>query len=133
MIETTIADTGAPSTREMRGLKLYQEHGEEIRFDARERVWLVPSQSEGTSVYEVTLGGRGEACECADFEHRGAACKHIVAATIAKAKTARCSGCGGRFPRPALTEVHAEHQVFGHEILEGQRYCHPCARRHGVL
>ena len=71
MATTESSAIAHPSTRGQRGLVLYREHAAEIRFDAQERVWLVPSQSEGTSVYEVTIGRRGESCECADFENRG--------------------------------------------------------------
>ena len=62
---------------------------------------------------------------------RGA--KHLYAATVARAKSAPCAGCGERRPRRELVEVHPEHQDFGHEVLEGERYCRPCARHHGVL
>ena len=48
-------------------------------------------------------------------------------------KTRPCSGCGERFPRRELVEVHRDHEHFGYEVLEGERYCRPCARRHGVL
>jgi hypothetical protein len=101
-----VATTSVPArvreatTRIERGRALYAEHAEEIRFD--EGVWLVPSQHDASSVYEVILGYRGESCECADYDHHGheEACKHIVAATIARAKTAPCDGCG----QPSGTE-----------------------------
>ena len=127
----TTESTPAPTTtREQRGLELYREHADAIRFDAAERVWLVPSTSDGgTSVYEVTIGRKGESCECRDFEFRGSGCKHIVAATVARAKTGRCDGCGGRFPRRELFEVEEGHLTF----FEGDELCRPCAVRHGVL
>ncbi len=127
MIETSVPKASRPDTRELRGLALYREHAEEITFSGG--VWLVPSQHDATSVYEVSIGRRGESCECADFEHRGAACKHIVAATVAQAKTGRCDGCGGRFPRRDLFEVGDDHLTF----FEGDELCRPCARAHGVL
>ena len=133
MATTESSAIAHPSTRGQRGLVLYREHAAEIRFDAQERVWLVPSQNDATSVYEVTLGARGEFCECADFEHRGARCKHVYAATIARSKTRPCSGCGGLFPRRELVEVGPEHLAFGHGVREGERYCRPCGRRAGVL
>jgi hypothetical protein len=130
------AESSAPAhppttenTREQRGLALWREHAEEIRYDAAERVWLVPSQHDSTSVYEVSIGRRGESCECRDHGRRGATCKHIVAATIARAKTAACSGCAGRFPRRELAE--AMEDDLG--VFEGERYCRPCAYRCGVL
>ncbi len=130
MITTESSATSAPTTREQRGLALWREHADAIRFDADERVWLVPSASDGgTSVYEVTIGRRGESCECRDFEFHGTGCKHIICATIARAKTAACSGCGGRFPHRDLLE--AMEDDLG--VFEGERYCRPCARRCGVL
>ncbi|MDP8951726.1 MAG: SWIM zinc finger domain-containing protein [Actinomycetota bacterium] len=137
MTTTRIAQPAHPSTpettREQRGLQLYREHADEIRYDAQERVWLVPSQSAGTSVYEVTIGPRGEFCECRDFEFRGLGCKHITAATIARAKSARCASCGGRFPRRELVEVGPEQAEHSLDASEGERLCRPCAARVGVL
>ena len=94
-------------TREQRGLALYREQAAAIRFDASERVWLVPSQHDSTSVYEVSLR-RGGRCECKDWEYRGGPCVHVYAATVAKAKSAKCSGCGERHPRRELVEVGPE-------------------------
>ncbi len=121
------------TTREQRGLELYRQHASEIVFE--QGVWLVPSQHDVTSVYEVTLGRRGESCECADFEFHGheGACKHIVAATIAKAKSAACSGCGERHPRREVVEVGAEQAEHSLDAREGELYCRPCAKRAGVL
>jgi len=127
-VTTTIPEGARPSTRELRGLALYREHQDQIRFDARDHVWLVPSQNDATSVYEVRLGRR-ESCECRDFSRHGAACKHVFAATIARSKTAACSGCGERRPHRDLVE--AMEDDLG--VFEGERYCRPCARRVGVL
>ena len=97
MTTTTIPKAQRASTRELRGIALYERHQDEIRFDAEARVWLVPSQNAcATSVYEVTIGRRGDVCECRDFEFRGLPCVHIAAATIARAKTATCAGCSER-------------------------------------
>jgi hypothetical protein len=90
-------------------------------------VWLVPSQRDATSVYEVTLGRRGESCECADFEHRGESCKHIVAATIARAKSTTCSCCGHRFPwKFEVHEVHVDLELLA--WFPGDRLCADCVR-----
>ncbi len=133
MTNTTLPQpTPQPNTREQRGLALWREHADAIRFDAAERVWLVPSQHNSTSVYEVTIGRKGESCECRDHGLRGTTCKHIVAATIARAKTAACSGCGERFPRRETVEVGPEMVEMG-DAFEGESYCRPCARRCGVL
>ncbi len=115
------------STRELRGLTLYEEHAEEITFE--DGVWLIPSQHDATSLYEVVIGRRGESCVCMDFERRGSACKHIHAAAIARAKTAPCMGCGQRFPRRDLHEVGDDNLTF----FEGDRLCRSCAHSHGVL
>ena len=134
MTEVSLAQESATTTtRELRGLALFEEHGSVIRFDPRERVWLVPSQHDATSVYEVTLGRRGESCECADFEirHPDGGCKHIVAATIARAKTAPCMGCGNRVRHRDLHEVHEDHESL--TFFEGDRVCEGCAYAHGVL
>ena len=99
-----------PSTRELRGIALYEEHAEEIRFE--QGVWLVPSQNDATSVYEVVIGRRGESCECVGFEHRGESCKHIHAAAIARAKTTPCSCCGERVPWRFVTTVEEDHDLL---------------------
>jgi hypothetical protein len=119
------------TTRIERGRKLYAEHGDEIRFNPVEKVWLVPSQNDATSLYEVTLGRRGEYCECADFQYRSptGGCVHIICATLAKAKTFRCEGCGDRFPNREMFEVEEDHLTF----FEGDALCRDCALNHGVL
>ena len=127
MITTESSAPAPTTTREQRGLELYREHASDIVFERG--VWLVPSQHDSTSVYEVSIGRRGESCECGDHGRRGATCKHIVAATVARAKTAPCSGCGERIPRRELVE--AMEDALG--VFEGERFCRPCARRHGVL
>ena len=132
MIDQSLAHPAPTTTREQRGLALYREHADAIRFDVAERVWLVPSQHDATSVYEVRLGRR-ESCECFDYGRRQGSCKHVYAATIARAKTARCDGCGERLPMSGLLEVGPEHVAHGHEAQEGQRYCRPCAGRAGVV
>ena len=133
MIDQSLADSPHPSTREQRGLQLYREHADEITFSGG--VWLVPSQHDATSVYEVTIGTKGESCECRDFEFNGdrQPCKHIRAATIARAKSARCDGCGEVRRRREMVEVGPEQAKMSLEVREGERYCSPCARRVGVL
>ena len=72
-----------PSTRELRGLRLHQEHADEI-----ERIlphtYSVPSCS-GETTYTVRLAPRVH-CDCPDFERRGEPCKHVFAATVAASK-----------------------------------------------
>ncbi len=108
-----------PSTRELRGLALYRDHADAIRFERG--VWLVPSLSEETTVYEVRLGTRGASCECRDHGFRGVDCLHIFAATLAKAKTGECAGCSGRFRGRDLVEVQESLTYF-----EGDELCRDC-------
>ena len=119
----------AVAARVLRGQDLYREHAADIRFE--DGTWLVPSQHDATSVYEVTLGRRGEFCECRDFERRGSACKHVHAAQIARAKTARCAGCGARFPRREIVEVHEDHENLTWFV--GDELCRSCGIAHGIL
>jgi hypothetical protein len=65
MAKSTIAQPGQePQTRIERGRKLYAEHADEIWFDRRLRCWIVPSENDGTSVYEVILRRDEETCVC---------------------------------------------------------------------
>jgi hypothetical protein len=111
------------STREQRGLQLFEEHGSEITYE--DGVWYVPSQHDATSVYEVTLGHRGEACECSDFEHRGQSCKHVFCALIARAKTSSCDCCRKRFPIREIVEVMENHESL--TWFPGNLLCEECA------
>lgn len=130
LIDTTIQKVQHPSTRESRGIALYTEHAGEITFS--EGVWLVPSQSAATSLYEVVIGRRGAVCECADFERRGGLpCKHVHAATIARASTAPCSGCRSRFSHRKLEEVTEDHGSLTWFV--GDRLCPDCLSAHGGI
>jgi hypothetical protein len=124
LIETSVAQPTRPSTRESRGIALYRDHADEIRFERG--VFLVPSLSEATTVYEVRIGTRGSSCECADYGYRGLDCLHIHAATIAKAKTRTCAGCSGRFRGRDLFEVEDDDLTY----FEGDELCRECARGH---
>ena len=77
-----MAERTIPTTRELRGLSLYRERGDEI-----ERIWphtySVPSCS-GETFYVVRLDR--EVCECPDFERHERPCKHVYAASVAAAK-----------------------------------------------
>ena len=72
-----------PPTRELRGLALYRERGDEIER-VYPFVYRVPSCS-GEETYVVHLAPRVR-CDCPDFARRGEACKHVFAATVAAAK-----------------------------------------------
>lgn len=130
VIERSLARPGQESTTRVdRGRLLYAEHGNEITLE--DGVWLVPSQHDLTSVYEVLLGRRGDVCECEDFGFHGhiEPCKHITATTIARAKTFSCDGCGGRFPNRERVEVGEDSLTH----FAGEELCEPCACAHGVL
>lgn len=115
------------TTREQRGIQLYREQGHHIAH-VRGSVWSVPSCS-GAGVYLVDV--KGGPCTCPDTPPADEVCKHVVAAMIAKAKTATCAGCGLRFPRRELVEVGEEQDGLMHH--EGDVVCLPCGWDHGVL
>ncbi len=69
----------------MRGLALFRERGHEI-VEVGEDTYRVPSTT-GRGYYRADL--TSGTCECADHEHRGAFCLHLVAATVTEAKK-RC-------------------------------------------
>ena len=79
-------ETIHPTTRELRGLKLFKERGDEIER-VYPGVYRVPSCS-GETFYTVHLSPR-ERCECPDFERHHEPCKHLYAAEIVAAKTRR--------------------------------------------
>lgn len=89
--------------------------------------YRVPSCSgEHTYVVDLKHGG----CTCRDHPPKGERCKHSAAAAYKKARTATCSGCGGRFRHRGLVEVGEENLTF----FEGDLLCRrECAGAHGVL
>jgi hypothetical protein len=124
---TTIPEPARTDTRERRGLELYRERGDEIKH-VRGWVWSVPSCTRA-GVYLVDLAGG--ICTCADMSSAGEACKHTTAATIARAKTAECAGCGGRRRRRDMVEcVEGNHD--GLTYFDGDRLCPACADNAGV-
>jgi transposase len=63
--------------RQIRGMEL----AETRTIRKRDGWWWVPSQT-GSKLYRVQLTAKFATCECPDFERRGQACKHIVAACV---------------------------------------------------
>jgi hypothetical protein len=119
---TTVPTT----TRATRGLQLFRSRGDEIRR-YRGTVWSVPScGGEGVYLVELTSG----VCTCPDLPPKGESCKHVVAATVANAKSASCSGCGDRVPRRDLIEVTEDHESL--TFFEGDHVCEDCALGAGV-
>ena len=75
----------APTTRELRGLALYRDHGDEITPEGH-GVYTVPGCSGGTYTVDLAVFGGTESCDCPDFERHKEPCKHIICATIYRAK-----------------------------------------------
>jgi hypothetical protein len=89
-----------PSTRELRGLALYRDHGDEIEHIGRGR-YSVPGCSGGSYTVDLAVFGGEESCNCPDHRrHPEHSCKHLVAATIYRAK-ARMVGRRGAEERRA--------------------------------
>jgi hypothetical protein len=127
MATTESSSPARPSTREQRGLALYRERSEEIKH-VRRSVWSVQSCTRA-SVYLVDL--RAGICTCPDVAPAGKVCKHETAATIARAKSGVCSGCGLRFRRRELVEcVEGNHD--GLTYFDGDLLCPSCADAAGV-
>jgi hypothetical protein len=82
----TTKDTAPPATRELRGLALYRERGDEIKHIGH-GVYRVDGCSGGT--YRVDLAvftDEPETCSCPDYQRHKRPCKHVYAATVARAK-----------------------------------------------
>ena len=127
MATTESSAPAHPSTRQQRGLELYRERGDEINH-VRGSVWSVPSCTR-SGVYLVDLADG--LCTCADMPPAGEVCKHTTAATVVRAKTAACAGCGGRSPRRDMVEcVEGGHD--GLTYFDGDLLCPTCADNAGV-
>lgn len=109
----------ADVARVQRGRALYEEHGEKIISSYSKGQYKVPSSSGGHHFVKVT--SRQEACSCANHMYRRATCAHIIAATMAKAKSAVCEECRKRFRHRDLYEV-----MESDTYEEGMRLCVGC-------
>ncbi len=118
-----------PTTREGRGLALFRTRGAEIRH-VRGPVWSVPSCDRSKpGVYLVDLADG--ICTCGDIPPAGEVCKHQSAATIARAKSGVCAGCGRRVRRRDLVELHeGNHDDLTY--FHGDLLCPTCADGAGV-
>jgi uncharacterized Zn finger protein len=75
-----------PQTRELRGLKLYREHGDEIKHIGHGR-YEVPGCSGGSYRVDLDISGDEESCGCPDYQRHKQPCKHVYAATIYRSKS----------------------------------------------
>lgn len=130
MDRTLRARTTARATREQRGLDLAAERFDEI-WPVGQGTWRVPScASEPVqTIYLARL--RHQNCTFEDHRRTGAACKHVFAAHVVRAKTATCAGCGSRSRRGDLIEVTEDHENL--TFFVGDLLCQGCAGAHGVL
>ena len=113
------------TTRQERGIDLFRKRGEEIEHVEGWR-WRVPSCS-GSGAYLVDL--HAESCECPDTPPEGEVCKHVTAATIARAKSEECGGCRKKVLRRHLRPVPEDHPTLGGLVDE---LCQACAFSQGV-
>ncbi len=87
MASTTIAQPAHPRTRELRGLALFRDHGDEIKHIGHGR-YEVPGCSGGSYRVDLDISGDEETCSCPDHaRHPELTCKHLAAATIYRAKS----------------------------------------------
>ncbi len=112
-------------TRTGRGIRLFRECGAEIR-EVEPGVYRVPSTT-GRGYYRADLATG--TCECADHEHRGAFCLHLVAATVAEAKRR----CRRRTTTERPSRRHDGRTERPQEQPDGQRRGSGPSRRDGSL
>jgi hypothetical protein len=105
------------------GLALYRELGHTFTHEFGE--WRIPSRTTEGKTYGVRLGPV-ERCECRDYEFRGVKCAHIVAASVAQAKSRVCSCCGQRVLGRFLSEVTEEDALLSWFI--GDELCSDCIK-----
>ncbi len=83
-------DTSAPpppATRELRGLALYRERGDEIKHIGH-GIYTVTECSGGSYRVDLAVFDGEETCSCPDHaRHPEHSCKHLLAATVHRAKS----------------------------------------------
>jgi hypothetical protein len=101
-------------TYHLRGLGLYELHGEDIlaSYQGAGR-YLVPSGTTRGLVHEVRVGRRPERsrCECTGFQHHGHCSHHVAAQRVAR-RSAVCDACGVRRWWTEVTEVQEEDELL---------------------
>lgn len=86
MDTTSVAQPAPPATRELRGLALYRDYADEIMHEGR-GVYTVPGCSGRAYTVNLAVFAGEESCSCPDHHnHPEYTCKHLVAATIFRAK-----------------------------------------------
>jgi hypothetical protein len=109
---TSVAPATRPDTRESRALALYRVRGRDIVLIDRD-TYEVPSQ-DGTRLYTVTYGhDSDEACTCPDHTYRAAACVHLLAVAVCRAKR---RGTSAR-------KLAALEERYAHELLGEDERC----------
>src|SRR5579864_6038500 len=82
MIYPYTADQCAELNMDMRELKALELAARaKITFDGK--FWTVPSQSNATARYRVTLAPN-VSCSCEDFQLTAKPCKHVIAARLVR-------------------------------------------------
>jgi len=76
-----------PATRELRGLALYRDHHDEIIHEGHGS-YRVPGCGGGTYTVDLAVfTDEPETCSCPDYQRHKQTCKHVYAATVARAKS----------------------------------------------
>jgi uncharacterized Zn finger protein len=102
-MDTTKSSAPPTTTRELRGLALYRDHGAEITHEGH-GVYTVPGCGGGTYTVDLAVFGGEETCDCPDHaRHPERSCKHIICATVYRA-TARAAA---RREQAARTKARA--------------------------
>jgi hypothetical protein len=121
-------EAASKHVRETWARKIADEHAQEIAESAVGAVYKVPGCTGGT-YYVVSLSR--SACECKDFQNRGASCEHLLAAEIVNAKSGTCADCNRRFLGRDLYEVTEDHESLTWFV--GDLLCRSCAIGHGII
>ncbi len=99
-----------PATRELRGIKLYREHGDEIIHEGH-GIYTMPGCSGGSYRVDLAAFGGEESCNCPDYQRHKQPCKHVYAGTIyrskarAKARREQAARTTARASRASLTPL----------------------------
>ena len=105
--------------------RIYRENALLIVASHRDGTYLVPSGSEPGKSYEVEPG---RSCGCVGYYHHRH-CSHDLAATIARAKSFSCDGCGWRFPNTQMNIIGEDSLTF----FPDDQLCLGCALAHGEV